>query len=97
MASHKKQLLAKYGAMSHAKLLSSGKAPMVSKVVNPVQKAWEVFSEAKATHGKALTRKYAMDLAMACGVSYHTARTQYQEWKQAGDRDNATTKKLYGN
>lgn len=69
---------------------------MVSKAANPVQKAWEVFSDAKAKLGATLTRKHAMDLAMVAGVSYHTARTQYQEWKQAGDRDNATTRKLYG-
>lgn len=88
--------LARFAAVSHARLLASGKAPMVSKIPNPVQRAWEVFSEAKATLADKLTRKHAMDLAMAAGVSYHTARTQYQEWKQAGDRDNATTRKLYG-
>ncbi len=43
--------------------------------------------------GARFSRKAAIDAALAAGVAFYTARTQYQEWKQAGDRDHAHAEK----
>lgn len=54
-----------------------------STVLAPVAHAWSLYARMYAEHGVALTRKQATEQAMADGVAYYTARTQYQLWRQA--------------
>lgn len=54
-----------------------------STVDKPVAVAWALYAQLYAQHGVALTRKQATDAAMAAGVAFYTARTQYQLWRQA--------------
>lgn len=58
-----------------------------SRAANPCFTAWETFSNLKATLGATFTRKAAIEAACRAGVAFYTARTQYQQWKEAGDRD----------
>jgi hypothetical protein len=67
-----------------------------SIVGSPVKYAWEVFSWVKDHLGDKFTRKAAIETAVKKGVAFYTARTQYQAWREAGDRDRATHEKLYG-
>jgi hypothetical protein len=86
-----------YKRISHGQLIASGKAPSVSKARNPVHAAWNAFDATKAALGDKFTRKAAIDFAMESGVAFYTARTQYQEWKAAGDRDaKASLKQKHG-
>lgn len=48
-----------------------------STVANPVQAAWGLFGELAQRPG-GVTRKDAVAAAMAAGIAYYTARTQYQ-------------------
>lgn len=73
---------------SHASLLAAGKLAHKSKVKNPVQAAWESFERSRKDHGF-VKRKLFIDEALARGLAFYTARTQFQEWKKAGDRDRA--------
>lgn len=52
-----------------------------STVSNPVQVAWQLYAALYQQHGPALTRTQACNAAMAAGVAYYTARTQYQLWR----------------
>ena len=54
-----------------------------STVTGPVAHAWSLYARMYAEHGVSLTRKQATEQAMAEGVAYYTARTQYQLWRQA--------------
>lgn len=54
-----------------------------STVANPVQTAWQLYAALYQQHGPALTRTQACNAAMAAGVAYYTARTQYQLWRTA--------------
>lgn len=54
-----------------------------STVANPVQVAWALYASLYQQHGPALTRTQACNAAMAAGVAYYTARTQYQLWRTA--------------
>lgn len=56
-----------------------------SSIQSPCQIVWEVASEMAAKGG--YTRKQVIEACMAKGVAYYTARTQYQQWKAAGDND----------
>lgn len=49
-----------------------------SEVESPVNTAWNIFSESPE-----LRRKDAIAKAVDAGVSYYTARTQYQLWLTA--------------
>lgn len=80
-------------SISHAKLVASGKAPASSRAKHPCQVAWEVFSATLAKLGTKFTRKLAIDAALKAGVAFYTARTQYQQWKEAGDNDRKTQAK----
>lgn len=71
----------------HAQLVATNRILHKSKVRNPVQFAWETFERAKVELGDKFRRKTAIDYAIARGLAFYTARTQYQEWKKAGDRD----------
>ncbi len=61
--------------------------PRESKAKSPVKLCWELFDKLKTDKGAKFSRKEAIDAAMKLGVAYYTARTQYWEWKQAGDPD----------
>lgn len=78
----------KKSPLSHAKMVLLNKITRASKAKSPVKLAWETFD---ANRGK--TRKDSIDAAIAKGVAFYTARTQYQAWKQAGDRDAASAAK----
>lgn len=54
-----------------------------STVQGPVAHAWSLYARMYEQHGVSLTRKQATEQAMAEGVAYYTARTQYQLWRQA--------------
>ena len=54
-----------------------------STVQGPVAHAWALYAQLYAQHGVSLTRKVATQAAIAQGVAYYTARTQYQLWRQA--------------
>lgn len=54
-----------------------------STVANPVQTAWQLYAALYQQHGPALSRTQACNAAMAAGVAYYTARTQYQLWRTA--------------
>lgn len=70
---------------THARAASGkGANPMPrSTVQGPVGVAWALYASLYAQHGPALTRKQATTAAMAAGVAFYTARTQYQLWRQA--------------
>lgn len=68
--------------MSHSAMVASGKITHKSKIQSPVSVCWDIFDEHRN-----LSRKDAMNLAIAAGVAFYTARTQYQAWKVAGDND----------
>ena len=72
---------------SHATLVETGKILKKSKVKNPCQACWEIFSDHKTRLGAAMRRKDAIDDCLKQGIAFYTARTQYQAWKQAGDND----------
>lgn len=59
--------------------------PNKSRVKSPVKYCWEIFDKLKARLGPNLTRKYAIATAVDKGVAFYTARTQWQEWRRAGD------------
>lgn len=61
-----------------------------SKQKSPVKLCWEIFDEVKKKLGDTMTRKLAIDTAERRGIAFYTARTQYQEWKKAGDNDSRT-------
>lgn len=82
--------------ISHAELVAKGRISHKSKIISPVRTCWELFASMKKELGDKLTRKLAIDSALKKGVAFYTARTQWQEWRQAGDRDRANHERLYG-
>lgn len=65
---------------THGTRTTSAKAtnPMPkSTIANPVQAAWQLFGEL-AARPQGVTRKEAVAAAMAAGIAFYTARTQYQ-------------------
>jgi hypothetical protein len=74
--------------LSHAAMVKSGKFAHKSKAENPVQLVWEL-----ASANPKLRRRDIINLCLAKGVAFYTARTQYQLWRAAGLRDEAAAKK----
>lgn len=64
-----------------------------SSILSPVKRVWAIADEmvkAAKDAGKPLpTRKEVQDECIRQGVASGTARTQYQAWKSANDRDAA--------
>jgi hypothetical protein len=57
-----------------------------SQLQNPVEWVWNFFDQQKAkadAKGEKISRKGAIALAVAKGIAFYTARTQYQSWKTA--------------
>lgn len=53
---------------------------------NPVEWVWGFFDRQKAkadAKGEKISRKGSIELAVAKGIAFYTARTQYQSWKSA--------------
>ena len=63
-------------------MIAAGKIRRKSKTKGSVRMAWELFDKHRA-----LGRKACVDKAIEAGIAFHTARTQYQAWKKAGDND----------
>lgn len=57
-----------------------------SLITNPVEWSWNYFDsllKADQDGGAPLSRKFAIAGAVASGIAFYTARTQYQSWKTA--------------
>lgn len=82
--------------LTHQQMVDKNVIRRKSTLDSPVKRCWQIFEDAKVQLGPKFCRKLAIDIALKKGIAYYTARTQWQEWRQAGDRDVATTKRLYG-
>jgi len=88
------QALALAAAVAAAKLNTPAPAPVKveipmlrkSLVKTPVFASWDMFDslrKAAEEAGTPLRRKDAVAYAVAAGIAFYTARTQYQSWKTA--------------
>ncbi len=72
-------------AVTLGEMVKLDQIPRLSTVKSPCQIVWETASEMQKKGG--FTRKDVLAACMEKGVAYYTARTQYQQWKAAGDND----------
>jgi hypothetical protein len=78
-------------ALKKAEATTTDGRTHASTVENPCQLVWDLADKMVA---KGATRKEVMDAAIAKGVAFYTARTQYQLWSQASREDTRRRKEV---
>lgn len=74
--------------LSHARMIQLNKIKRKSSTKSPVALAWEIYNR-----NPRMVRKDAINLALAAGIAFYTARTQYQAWRTAGNNDRKAAEK----